>query len=477
MSLTQKILLLNLLQLSFLLSIEDIPEIDKYYTPEIFSDMDLFNASSQFSWERSSQSAHFFVFWENDDYSLFNIDIDSLLNKAEKIYDTNVNKIQMLTVNNNSSYLEKYKLQIYITTSIDWSFDASGFDNVIGALTISAQYLQTIDEHFSKFMAYVFQYQLFCDQILQGITTETEKKTAFKYGYENSNDQNGFYIQTAQYLMLMDYPERMFTGSWFEDEWLKNNHRHFEHEYMTLGSYWLFYYLASLKGNEVIGNIWKNAQYPEDAIQCYTRIYNNDNYETTREELFDYALKMATYDIDGVRDYAKNYQGMYSTKFYYDSEGYYQIAYENCPGATGFNVIELKVPSGNNKEISVEFVGLKPGVNLANDDPGDYYESYYYSNDSYAGNVSHYNTVNKDNIGWRYGFVFHLKDDSRVYSRTFSDSKATESIIVLDSTKRLYFVVQGSPESYIQCPWDDRETTDAQFPYKVRFTNTDLVDS
>ena len=476
MSFLQKVLLLNLLQLSLLLSATEVQDIDKFYTPEVFSTNDFTNSSSQYCWERSVQSNHFFVFWETDPYNLFDLNLETLLKKAEQIYETNVNKLQLIDIN--KSYLNKYKLQIYITTSVDWSYDASGFDNVIGALKISAQYLETIDERFSKFMAYVFQYQVFCDQILQGVTTETETNTCFKYGYENSlENKNGFYMQTAQYQMLVDYPEKLFTGSWFEDEWLKNYHRHFEHEYMTLGSYWLLYYWVSLKGYEVIGNIWKNAVYQEDAIQCYTRLYNDGDYEKTRNELFDYALKMATYDIDEIREYAKNYQGMYKTTFYTDTDGYYQIAYENCPGATGFNVIELNIPDGDNKEISVEFVGLKPGANLANGDPGYYYDSYSYSDDSYAGNVTHYNSVNKNNVGWRYGFVAHLKDDGRIYSRTFSDSKGTESFIVPSNAKKLYFVVQGSPDSYIQSAWDDKETTDAQFPYKVKFTNTNLVSS
>ena len=122
----------------------------------------------------------------------------------------------------------------------------------------------------------------------------------------------------------------------------------------------------------------------------------------------------------------------------------------------------------------MEFVGLKPGSSLASGDPGNYFNNI---DEGYAGTVNRYNTVNKDNVGWRYGFVAHLKDDSRVYSRVFSDSRSTESFIVPDNTQRLYLVVQGSPESYIRSAWDDKETTDAQFPYKVKFSNTDLLNN
>ena len=240
---------------------------------------------------------------------------------------------------------------------------------------------------------------------------------------------------------------------------------------MRYASYWLHFYWASKHGIEAVGNIWKYSKYPEDAIQTYMRLYNENSWEKQREELFDFAMKMATFDIDLVRDYSKNYQGLYKTNFLKDSDGYYQIAYEKCPGATGFNVIPLKIPSGNTEiTIEFEFIGLKPGTNLANGDTGKYKK-----NDAYEGTSNDYNNVNKENLGWRYGFVAHLKDDKRIYSKTFSDSKGKESFIVPSNCKKLYMVVQGSPENYIQSAWDENELTDAQFPYKIKLSGVDIL--
>ena len=115
-------LLFNLIYLSFSLSQNDIPNYDKYYKPQEFSDMDMFQSSSKWSWERYKQSEHYFVFWEsgfgNDPNSEnvpsnLRVDIDDLLLKAEQFFDTNINKVQMATLGSNKSYLDKYKLEIY----------------------------------------------------------------------------------------------------------------------------------------------------------------------------------------------------------------------------------------------------------------------------------------------------------------------------------------------------------------------------
>ena len=65
-------------------------------------------------------------------------------------------------------------------------------------------------------------------------------------------------------------------------------------------------------------------------------------------------------------------------------------------------------------------------------------------------------------------------DGSRTYSTVYNSSKATAKFTVPNNAYKLFMVVQGSPNTYIKSAWDDNETTDAQFPYKVKFTNTSL---
>ena len=471
----QKFILLVCLSLIFTLSPSDIPDYDKYYKPQEFKNMDMFNSNSKWSWHRYKQSEHFFVFWEagfgnnpngGSVPSNLRVDIDDLLVKAEQFYNTNIVKTKFSVVGQGQSYLDLYKMEIYLLYTDEWLATGSGYDNVIGALWVNPSTCQPVGSVIAHEIGHSFQYQVYCDQIYTKQTEEWAFKTGFRYGYEGSNGGNGFWEQTAQWQSFQDYPAEMFYA-WTFSEWENNYHRHFEHELMRYGSYWLHVYWAEKYGVEAIGNIWKKSKYPDDSITTYMKIYCNNDYGTLREELFDYAMKIATYDLDTLRVYSLEFVDRYKTIFYLN-DGYYQIAYTKCPGATGFNVVPLKLPSGG-QTISVEFVGLEPGSALASQDPGKTVKE-----EGQGVTVRNYNKVNKGNVGWRYGFVTINNDDSRTYSDVFSEPNGVATFSVPRNAKKLFMVVQGSPDTYIHSAWDDDETTDAQFPYKVKFTNTSL---
>lgn len=80
-------------------------------------------------------------------------------------------------------------------------------------------------------------------------------------------------------------------------------------------------------------------------------------------------------------------------------------------------------------------------------------------------------------MGWTYGFAALLKDGTRVYGTPCSEKKGRVSFRVPEGTVRLYFIVLAVPRIYAPHPWDEKEATDEQFPYKVKFENTDLLDS
>ena len=341
--------------IAFVLSLSsyDIPNFDKYYKPYEFSDMDMFQSSSKWSWHRYKQSEHFFVFWEaafgndpnsNSVPSNLRVDIDDLLAKAEQFYQTNIVSTQFCTVGQGRSYLDIYKMEIYLLYQTEWLATGSGYDNVIGALWVNPSTCQPVGSTIGHEIGHSFQYQVYCDQIYTGETGEWDFKSAFRYGYDGSNGGNGFWEQTAQWQSFQDYPSEFFE-EWFY-EWPNHNHRHFEHEYMRYASYWFHEYLANKYGRPVIGNIWKNARYPEDALSTYMRLYLNNDYNVLREELFDYAFKMATYDLDTLRSYSNGKEDLYNCRFY-NNNGYLQIAYSKCPGATGFNIIPLTLPTGS----------------------------------------------------------------------------------------------------------------------------------
>lgn len=456
----------------------EIEDFEKYYKPAEFASMDMLRSDAQWSWFRSKQSEHFFVFWEagfGDDPNAetvpanMRVDIDDLLEKAEQFYQTNIDKLGFAETGQGKSRLNQYKMEIYLLYQEEWLATGSGYDDVIGALWVNPSTCQPVGSTIAHEIGHSFQYQVYCDKVYQGEANDFQ--TGFRYGYEGSNGGNGFWEQCAQWQSFQDYPEEMFTTYNF-DVWLANNHRHFEHEWMRYASYWLQTYWTDKHGDDAVANVWKNSRAPEDAITAYMRLYANNSWETMKEELYDYAARMATFDIDGIREYSDGYLGRYSTTLYPTSDGYYQVAYADCPETTGFNVIALNVPDAGTA-ISADFEGLMPGNSLAADDPGEYMDM-----EVVAGTVDTYNNIgDASDAGWSYGFVALTSGGTRVYSERYAAEAGNASFTVPAGTEQLYFIVQAAPKTYKAHPWDEKDLTDEQWPYKVKFNGTDLLGS
>jgi len=457
-----------------------IPDYDKFF-PNSEYGAGILKTSSRFSFARYKSSEHFFVFWApefGEDPNAptvpanMRVDIDDLLLKAEKYFDTNINKLGMADLEQGKSMLDKYKMQIYLLYQEEWLATGSGYDDMIGALWINPSTCQPVGSTIAHEIGHSFQFQTYADRVqAQGVPNDY--KSGFRYGFSGPDGAYGggcvYWEQCAQWQAHQDYPGEMFTTADYP-VWLKNNHRHFHHEFMRYASYWLQSYWVQKHGVESYGRIWKESVAPEDAIMAYTRLYNGNDYGKTREELFDYAMRMATYDIDGVREYVGDNQDRYRTNLFFNSPtGEYQVSYSNCPGATGFNVISLTVPENGGK-VTVDFRGLDYGATLATKDRGTIVNADGQS----KGSTTKYNAVGgAENMGWRYGFVA-LSGDKRTYGTVGKAATGKLSFDVPAGTEYLFLVVQGSPEIYMSHAWDDSEVNDPQFPYAFKLEGTSL---
>ncbi len=468
-----------------LLDPADIKDYDKYLCPAAWNPHFengpeyMLRHDAYYSWHRMKQSEHFFVFWspefgDNPNAesvpAAMRVDIDDLLAKAEQFFDTNINKLQMATLGENKSMLDNYKMEIYLIYQDEWLATGSGYDDSIGALWVNPSTCQPVGSTIAHEIGHSFQYQVYADKVnKQGF--ENNYDHGFRYGFVNRDSGCGYWEQCAQWQAQRDYPEEQLDSYHFQ-VWLDNCHRHFHNEWMRYASYYLQTYWVNRSGLDAYGRIWKESVYPEDAIMTYTRLYNGNDYSQTREQLFDYAMKMATFDIDGVKEYAReDHQDRYDTKMYFNYvTGHYQISYKQCPGATGFNVIPLEVPNGGG-EVTVDFEGLAAGSALHAKDKGTMVDG----DGKAVGNTSNYNnTVADGNMGWRYGFVART-GDRRTYSETGKNRNGRLTFNVPAGTDYLYLVVQGSPEEYIGHAWNDNEADDAQFPYTIKLEGTDLA--
>lgn len=459
----------------------EVKDLDKFWKPSEYANLNFFRNDSRFSWYRSKQSEHFVVFWEagfGDDPSKaeplngvnMQVDIDDLLVKAEQFFKTNIETLKMAELGKGKSYLDKYKMEIFLFYSSEWLATGSGYDNTIGALWVNPSTCQPVGSVIAHEIGHSFQYQVYCDKLYQG--GKDDLKSGFRYGF-GPNGEGGcaYWEQCAQWQSFQDYPEQQFG---YDIDVFKNQYqRHFHHEWMRYASYWLQSYWVEKHGVEAYGEIWRQSVFPEDAIKTYTKVYNGGDWEKTKAELYDYAARMATFDIDGVREYAGGAQGLLNTTLFKVEDGAYQVSYMSCPATTGFNVIPLNLPEGDNK-VSVTFEGLAVGSALPAGDTGTYLDGDLVSKSVSQGT---YNKIGAGKEGWKYGFVAMKKDGTRVYGEMNSASVGTSnaSFEVPANTERLFLVVLGAPTEYRQQEWDDDCKDDDQWPYRVKFTGTDLL--
>ena len=456
-----------------ILSESDVVDFDKFYKPQDLASNDMLRSDSQWSFVRSAQSEHFFVFWEkgfgddpngNDVPSGLRVDIDDLLAKAESFYAINVNTLGFATVGSGQSNLDKYKMEIYLLYQTEWLATGSGYDNVIGALWVNPSTCQPVGSTIAHEIGHSFQYQVYADLLAYGGISDDYTR-GFRYGF-GGNGGNAFWEQCAQWQSFQSYPAEAFESYNF-GVYMDNYHRHFNHEWQRYASYFLQYYLTDKYGIDYIGKLWREAVSPEDPLEVYMRLEGLTTDELN-SNLYEAVSHLVTWDFDAIRSYGQNYIGKYSYKFYQLSDGSYQVAYAKCPGTSGFNVIPLNVPDAGTV-VSSKFTAIEPGSALAAGDPGEYTKS----DETYT--TTTYNSSSITRAGWRYGYVALLTDGTRVYGEMNKKTSAEVGFTIPENCERLWFVVLGAPTTYSSHAWDEDESNDDQWPYKVQFTNTDLL--
>ena len=438
---------------------------------------DYADPDAKWSFKHSKESDHFVVFWDSrfgdnpnasSVPSNMRVDIDDLLKKAEKFYETNVEKLGMVVTKQGKSQLDKYKMMIYLLYQTEWLATGSGYDNVIGALWVNPSTCQPVGSTIAHEIGHSFQYQTYCDNIYRGKANDF--RSGFRYGYPGSNGGNGFWEQCAQWQSYQDYPSEAINSYHF-DVWMKNHHRHFEHEFMRYASYWFQFYWTEKHGLTTLGRIWNESYYPEDASQTYTRLFCENSYEEFMRQCFEYAQKTTTFDYDHVRSYVGTKYTRYSVSLINVADGWKQIAYAKCPQPTGFNAIALTVPEVGT-EIKVSLKPLAAGSALASGDAGTLVDA----DGNKVATVKNYNSTSV--AGYEqlaYGYVGIKTDGTRVYgdmNLATPDAEGTTSFTVNEKLRYLWVVVQGAPTKYFQSPWDDKESTDHQLPYQIKIEGT-----
>lgn len=414
------------------------PEGKEIYIPEELKSNDFAKSTSKWCWERCKASANWIVFWEEGfgqdpktASTSYAVDIDDLLKKVETIYDYYVKTLKFIDPTRSNT--NQYRMMIFLKYQTEWLATGSGYDDVIGALWVNPSTCQPVGSTIAHEVGHCFQYQVYCDN--------KTGDPGYRYGFGNNGEGgNGFWEQCAQWQAYKVYPEEQFTNYNFT-EYLASFHKHLLHETPRYANYFIQDYWCMKHGIDFIGRLWRQAKKPEDPIETYQRITNIDQ-KAFNDEIFDAARRFVNWDIDAIRSYGKNYVGRAQCKLVAADDGYFAIDPTQCIENYGYNVITLNTPD-EASVVSADFKGI-------------------------AGTTG-YRSKNIDKAGWRYGFVAYLNDGNCIYSDIFDNNEGKATFNCPANTKKLYFVVSGAPTTHWRHAWDDDDTNDEQWPYKVKF--------
>ena len=414
--------------------------------PSTYASNNYMDNNSQWSFERSRESEHFVVFWEKGfgadptrAASAYRFNPQSVLQQAEHIWDVYVNQLGFLEPGNSTT--DTYKIQLYVLYQTEWRADASGVDSKTGIGHVSPGAIGARGGHtVAHEIGHTFQYLVSADL---GMTH------GYNYGYgDNASGGNGWWESCANWQAYKVYPNRQFTdGEYFEGHLPKCHlgvmNEEWRYENCFVQDAWCMKH-----GQDFIGRLWRESVKPEDPLQTYKRL-NNLSQEEFNDEMFDCFARMATWDIDGVREQARHRIGQHQSSMHQTAanDGTWAIDASCCPQNYGYNIINLNTAAPGTM-VKANFKGI-------------------------AG-ADGYRAIRTNNAGWRYGFVAYTQQGETVYGDMQRDKEGEAQLIIPEGISKLFFVVMGAPTAYWRHPWNDDASDDEQWPYEVRFENTNL---
>ena len=413
------------------------------YRPSALKNHNFDSQASEWCFQRSKESEHYIVFWGpklGDDpkkASGNSLDVDLLLERAENLFDYYSDSLGFV-VSGNSKSTDKYKIEIFVADSTGWNATGSGYDTKIGALWCTPVALNSSGGHtLAHEIGHSFQYLVSCD---------LGESHGWRYGF-GSNGSGGcmWWESCAQWQGFKVYPEQQFTNYRFS-EYLSHCNKNLLHEDWRYANFFIQDYWCMLHGKKFIGTLWREETYPEDPVEAYQRITGISQSEFN-DEIFNYAQRTCTWDIDGIRERGNSYIDCHSTYVSQSDDDPYlwQVDSAHCVENYGYNHIRV-----NNAEA------------------GDTVRAYF---KGLAGEQG-YRKYNVAKAGWRYGFVAYLTDGTRVYGQPYKEKEGVAEFVVPEGTEKMWFVVTGAPTSHWRHAWDDSSSNDEQWPYQVKFEGT-----
>ena len=445
-------------------------DIERYLVkPSTYSSNDFTNENSTYCFQRSAESEHFIIFWAKGLKKQSNgnltggasssvCNVNTLLNNAEKIWDVYVNNLGFLVPGKSTT--DKVKIEMFVVNQSEWRADGSGVDGTVwtaGTGTTKTPKSQKVGLfHCNAWAAssnvtvaheigHTFQYLVSADL---GMTH------GLNYVLGDNSKGNEWWEDCANWQAHKVYPAEQFSSNWSNNQ--NMHHLNIIHENARYNNCYYQDWWCQLHGLNTVGRVWREANKPEDPIQAYMRIFNH-NDSTFADEQFEGYAHIAAMDIDSWKSYGQGLIGSEQQRLTDAPDAIVQshlngekdwwiVQPDYCPQNYGYNANPLKVPAVGT-EVKATFKGLV--------------------------NATGYRSVHPERAGWRYGLVAYSSDGTRTYSSMGREAEGEVSITIPEKCTHLWFVVMGAPTKWWTHSWNENADDDEQWPYAVKFTNSD----
>ena len=411
------------------------------YKPSYWSGNDYTKESSRWCYQRSMESEHYIVFWEKGfgdnprkAASGYAFDPQRLLDNGERYFDVYARELGFLKPG--ASTTDKYKIHMYVYYQTDWIANGSGYDHKTGAFNVNPGAINSRDgQTVAHEIGHTFQYLVKCD---------LGEPHGFDYGFgENASGGNGWWEGCANWQAYKVYPHLQFEQDFYA-AYKGQYHLNLMHETLRYQNMFVQDWWCMKHGRDFIGRMWREAVRPEDPVEAYMRMTGVD-VKTFADEMYEGCARLATWDIDGIREHGKSHIGDFTAHLHEAPDGWWEVDSAYCPENYGYSMIPLKLPAAGTA-VKADFKGI-------------------------AG-ADGFRKVNVGKAGWRYGLVAYAADGTRYYGDMQSAREGEAVMTVPEDCTHMWFVVMGAPTEYWRHAWDDNASNDEQWPYQVKFTNT-----
>ncbi|MEE2770617.1 MAG: DUF6055 domain-containing protein [Bacteroidota bacterium] len=399
-----------------------VPDSNDYEDPE-----------SIYSFSRFRESENIAIFWDkeygndpaqNDERSkTFNV--DSLVMEGERFFKYYVEELQFLE--KGKSTTDTTKILMYVFGGENGTAYGSGKDSIGMIWSPAVRIHQPPYGALAHELGHSFQYLTGADG---------------HFGFKNGGS---IWEMTSQWILWQVYPNWIEFENYHLQAFLDNTYRAFLHEENMYHSPFVLEYWSTLHGKTFIGELWRSSKKGEDPVLTYQRL-TNINQETFNDEIFDAARRFVTWDLPRIDKVSRKYANIHHSALSALENGWYEIAEKEAPQNYGYNAIALDVPEDGDAVVYFEAITESEKFHI----------------------------VKPEIAGWRYGFLAVTEDGERHYSEVYSAPENKVSFKIPENTRHLWLVVSGAPKEHSIHKIDGNPGNDEQWPYRLKFENTDL---